>query len=126
MTTDKQKAANTENAKKSTGPRSKAGKTVSRRNALTHGLTGEIIFHPGESPDEYRKLRREYHQEFKPFGRYETELEILLLALRQGKRIGSVGIPTVYLDGNRLSHFRPIIDSWRIYRTLFRWQLKGG
>jgi hypothetical protein len=74
MTTEKQKSANQANAKKSTGPKSKAGKMVSRRNALTHGLTGEIIFHPGESPDEYRKLRREYHQEFKPFGRYETEL----------------------------------------------------
>jgi LmbE family N-acetylglucosaminyl deacetylase len=51
-------------------------------------------------------------------GRYETELKILLLALRRSRRIGSVIIPTVYLNGNRLSHFRPLIDSWRIYRTL--------
>ena len=53
-------------------------------------------------------------------GRYETELEILLLALRERRRIGSVPIPTVYLDGNRLSHFRPIVDSGRIYSALFR------
>ncbi|MEO6873597.1 MAG: glycosyltransferase family 2 protein, partial [Opitutaceae bacterium] len=54
-----------------------------------------------------------------PAGRYETELRILLLALRQRRRIGSVTIPTLYIDDNRLSHFRPLVDSWRIYRTLF-------
>ena len=53
-------------------------------------------------------------------GRYETELQILLLALRQGRAIGSVTIPTVYIDDNRLSHFRPVADSWRVYRALFR------
>ena len=81
MTTDKQKAANQTNAKKSTGPQSKAGKMVSRRNALTHGLTGEIIFHPGESPEAYRKLRREYHEEFKPYGPYQTELVERLVSI---------------------------------------------
>lgn len=53
-------------------------------------------------------------------GRYETELEILLLALRQRRRISTIEIPTIYLERNRLSHFRPIVDSWRIYRSLFR------
>ena len=52
-------------------------------------------------------------------GRYETELGILLLALRQQRQISTVPIPTVYLNGNRSSHFRPIADSLRIYRTLF-------
>ena len=59
-------------------------------------------------------------------GRYETELEILLLALRERRRIGSVPIPTVYLDGNRLSHFRPIVDSGRIYSALFRSRFKSS
>jgi LmbE family N-acetylglucosaminyl deacetylase len=52
--------------------------------------------------------------------RYETELRILLLALAESRRIASVPIPTVYLDGNRSSHFRPLADSMRIYRTLFQ------
>ncbi|HJY81871.1 MAG TPA: PIG-L family deacetylase [Candidatus Binatia bacterium] len=51
-------------------------------------------------------------------GRYETELCILLLALRRRRRISTVPVPTVYINRNRTSHFRPIIDSWRIYRTL--------
>ena len=37
MATEAQKSANKRNAKKSTGPRSPAGKTKSSRNATTHG-----------------------------------------------------------------------------------------
>jgi len=40
MATDLQIAANRTNAAKSTGPRTAAGKDASRRNALTHGLSG--------------------------------------------------------------------------------------
>lgn len=104
------------------------------RSRFGNTLTAELmkLVHPGAPTDTqsgYRAFDRDFVFEIVERirgGRYETELEILLLALRQGKRIGLVGIPTVYLDGNRLSHFRPIIDSWRIYRTLFRWQLRRG
>ena len=104
------------------------------RSRFGNTLTAKLmkLVHPGAPTDTqsgYRAFDRDFVFEIVEKirgGRYETELEILLLALRQGRSIGLVGIPTVYLDGNRLSHFRPIIDSWRIYRTLFRWQLKGG
>ena len=43
MTTEKQIAANRENAKKSTGPRTLDGKRKSRRNAVRHGLTAETV-----------------------------------------------------------------------------------
>jgi hypothetical protein len=39
MATEKQIAANRANAKRSTGPKSRAGKTVSSRNAYRHGLS---------------------------------------------------------------------------------------
>jgi hypothetical protein len=42
MSSDRQIAANRDNAKKSTGPRSKAGREVSRRNARRHGLAIDI------------------------------------------------------------------------------------
>ncbi|HEY4247577.1 MAG TPA: PIG-L family deacetylase [Lacunisphaera sp.] len=98
-------------------------------NTLTGGLM-KLVYPsaPTDTQSGYRAFHRNFVCEIVEKirgGRYETELEILLLALCRGKSIGLVGIPTVYLDGNRLSHFRPIIDSWRIYRTLFRWQLKG-
>ncbi|HUK55756.1 MAG TPA: glycosyltransferase [Nitrospiria bacterium] len=51
--------------------------------------------------------------------RYETEMKILLLALGHHRRIGTVPIQTVYLNGNRSSHFRPVLDSLRIYWVLF-------
>ncbi len=51
--------------------------------------------------------------------RYETELQILLLGSSARQRIiGTVDIPTIYIDGNRASHFRPIRDGLRIYRVM--------
>ena len=44
-------SANRLNAKKSTGPRTEAGKAISRRNGLKHGLTGEGVILPGEDVD---------------------------------------------------------------------------
>lgn len=40
MATEKQIAANRANAKKSTGPKSAAGKERSSRNSIKHGLSG--------------------------------------------------------------------------------------
>jgi hypothetical protein len=42
MTTHRQRAANRENARKSTGPRTRAGKASSSGNARRHGLTGVL------------------------------------------------------------------------------------
>jgi LmbE family N-acetylglucosaminyl deacetylase len=58
--------------------------------------------------------------------RYETELEILLLALSRGRRVTTVPIPAIYLDRNKSSHFRPLVDSARIYRALFAWKMRKG
>lgn len=50
--------------------------------------------------------------------RYEYELEMLLACRKRDFR--QVTIETVYLDGNKSSHFNPIVDSLKIYGTLFR------
>ena len=50
-----------------------------------------------------------------PGDRFEYELRLLLRAARERLPIEEVEIATVYLDGNRSSHFRPVIDSARIY-----------
>lgn len=57
-------------------------------------------------------------------GRYETELYILMLALEQRQRIATVPVPTIYLNKNKSSHFRPIIDSLRVCRAVFQFRTK--
>ena len=58
-----------------------------------------------------------------PGSRYETEFQILLLALSKKRRIATTTIPTIYIDNNRSSKFRPVTDSLRIMHALIRWRL---
>lgn len=51
-------------------------------------------------------------------GRYETEFQILLFALKQKIEIASVPIATLYAR-EQLSYFRKFSDSIRILKTLF-------
>ena len=53
-----------------------------------------------------------------PGQRYEYELNQLLHAVRDGHRVDQVEIETVYLDDNASSHFRPLVDSARVYAQL--------
>jgi glycosyltransferase involved in cell wall biosynthesis len=52
--------------------------------------------------------------------RYEYEMTVLAHVCRMGDKPVEVPIETVYLDGNRASHFDPIRDSMRIYFVLVR------
>ena len=54
-----------------------------------------------------------------PAGRYETEMAILTTAIRRRYVVRPVRIKTIYEKGNPSSHFKPLRDSWRVYRTLF-------
>lgn len=55
-----------------------------------------------------------------PGNGYEFELEFLLKAKESGFTLKQLPIETVYIDGNASSHFRPVVDSFRIYKVLFR------
>jgi hypothetical protein len=57
MPSDRQIAANRNNAKKSTGPRSQAGREASRRNARRHGLAIAIRTDPAFQ-DDIEKLAK--------------------------------------------------------------------
>jgi glycosyltransferase involved in cell wall biosynthesis len=52
--------------------------------------------------------------------RYEYEMTVLAHICRTGSKPLEVPIETVYIDGNRSSHFDPIRDSMRIYFVLAR------
>ena len=52
--------------------------------------------------------------------RYEYEMNVLLNLVKSNFPIIEIPIKTVYLDGNNSSHFRPLLDSIRIYAVLLR------
>ena len=63
-----QLAANRENALRSSGPRTEAGKAQSRRNSLKHGLTGQGIVIPEDDAAEVERRADAFEAELKPTG----------------------------------------------------------
>jgi hypothetical protein len=66
MSTQKQIEANRLNAQKSTGPRTPAGKSVSRMNALKTGIDAESQVIRGESAAALAALTAEYYDRYQP------------------------------------------------------------
>ena len=64
-------AANRENAKKSTGPRTEEGKRRSSINACRHGLTGRVVVLPEEDLAAYQAFSKELFDSLAP----ETPVE---------------------------------------------------
>jgi len=66
MATPAQLSANRANAQRSTGPRSVEGKSVSRFNALKHGVDAASITLPGEDANAYQALADAYDAQYQP------------------------------------------------------------
>ncbi len=58
-----------------------------------------------------------------PSSGYEYELDMLIAAKHHGCPIDQLPIRTIYVEGNKSSHFQPVVDSMRIYFVLFRFAL---
>jgi len=58
MTSFRQIEVNRNNALRSTGPKTEAGKRRSRRNAVRHGVTAEIVVVAPEDIENYQALKR--------------------------------------------------------------------
>ena len=66
--------ANRANARRSTGPKTEAGKALSRTNAYKHGLTAQTIVIGDEDPKAFERLRAELGNEYNPRPGIESEL----------------------------------------------------
>ena len=55
--------------------------------------------------------------------KYDWELNVLLIAEKQGIKVRRIPIETIYFNNNENSHFQPIKDTLRIYRLFFRTQI---
>lgn len=51
---------------------------------------------------------------------YEFELEMLIAARRLSVAVWEVPVRTIYQDGNRASHFSPLVDSMKVWFVLLR------
>ena len=60
-----------------------------------------------------------------PGDRYEYEMAMLADARHHDERPFEVPIETIYIESNATSHFNPLIDSLRIYRSLFQFCLSS-
>lgn len=81
MASRRQIAANRRNARKSTGPRTSAGKLRSRSNALKHGLTAETVITVFENPKHYQAFERIMVRDYKPLSAIEHQLAARLSSL---------------------------------------------
>ena len=66
--------ANQENAKKSTGPTSFAGRARSAQNAMLHGLCSIFFVLPSESQEKYNAFLQGYIDSWKPVDAVEQEM----------------------------------------------------
>jgi len=81
MTSFRQFEANRRNALKSTGPRTEAGKSRSRTNALRHGLTAETVVEILEDVEDYRAFEANIIADYDVRTAVERELVLRLASL---------------------------------------------
>ena len=100
MTSERQKAANQANARRSTGPKTPKGKAVVRLNALRHGLLTRDLVLPGEDADAFEDLLNQIRADLLPVGPIEE-----LLADRVVNTLWRLG---------RLARAETALFDWRV------------
>ncbi len=78
------------------------GKKINDTQTGLRGISKELVC-------EYLDLAGE---------RFEYEINMLMQATRRKHAIDEVMIETVYIDNNSETHFRPVQDSWKIYKVM--------
>jgi hypothetical protein len=91
VTSDRQRAANRANSAKSTGPRTKAGKSAARLNARLHGLATAVQSEPGADAETEGLARAITDEAGRPdlieFARRIAEAEVDLRRIRRARQI---------------------------------------
>lgn len=91
--------ANRKNAKRSTGPKTAAGKKAVARNAMKHGLTADEVVVVGEDTQHFTTLRNNLVDELNPTTTLEGQLvERIAINLWRLRRVPK--IETEMFDGS--------------------------
>jgi hypothetical protein len=81
MVSERRMLANRLNARRSTGPKTKGGKSRSRRNALKHGLTARTVVDIFEDDGEFEAFARQIGAAYRPASPVHRELIFRLATL---------------------------------------------
>ena len=100
---------------------------VPLKSRLGNGITRRLfcLIHGGDVRDTQTGLRGFPTEQIPmilglPGERYEYEMNMLLAARPHDINIVQIPIDTIYIEGNRSSHFKAFQDSMRIYRLLIK------
>ncbi len=97
MASEKQTNANRANARRSTGPRTAAGKARTSRNAIKHGLLGKHLLLENESVEDYDALLNGLIDSHQPVDTAEALLvEKMAIALWKMRRLHAVETATIH------------------------------
>jgi hypothetical protein len=125
MTSYKQIEANRRNALRSTGPKTEAGKRVSRCNAVRHGLTAETVISALEDAEDYKAFEAAVTADYDAQSAVERELVLrlasLLWRLRRATTMetGLFEIQAEHLRDYRQNH-QLLPDSLDVIQAVFR------
>jgi len=93
MTTERKRAANARNARRSSGPRTAAGKARAARNRITHGLLSREALLPGEDRKKFAALMEGLRRCFQPKDTYEeTLVDTITRAVWKLRRLGRMEV----------------------------------
>ena len=107
MTSYRQINANRRNAFKSTGPKTEAGKQVSRCNAVRHGLTAETVIGALEDAEDYKGFEAAITADYDAQSAVERELILRLASLLwRLRRATTIETGLFEIQADHLGNFR--------------------
>ena len=107
MTSYRQIDTNRRNALKSTGPKTEAGKQVSRCNAVRHGLTAETVIGALEDAEDYKAFEAAITADYDAQSAVERELVLRLASLLwRLRRATTIETGLFEIQADHLSNFR--------------------
>jgi hypothetical protein len=109
MTSYRQIEANRRNALESTGPKTEAGKDVSRRNAVRHGLTAETVISALEDAEDYQAFEAAITADYDAQSAVERELVLRLASvLWRLRRAATMETGLFEIEAEHLRDYRKI------------------
>ena len=126
MTSYRQIEANRRNALRSTGPKTDAGKQVSRRNAVRHGLTAETVVSALEDAEDYKAFEAAITADYDAQSAVERELVLRLASiLWRLRRATTMETGLFEIQAQQLHDYQQnrqlLSNSHEVIQTPFRW-----